>query len=157
MSGFKWPSSGWEGDHLRQSRYEGRTNLEKAARKRLNDAKVLLAQGPEHSRGAAYLGGYAIECKLKAIAMEVFSCWTLKQLANEWSVDDRDVYTHGLEALLSRLPQTHRIRRSPIWRDFVQNVNHWRVAWRYDPSPWPQAGEFLKAVERVYHWLDVNR
>jgi hypothetical protein len=51
--------------------------LRKAALKRRSDAWALLDAEGRHARGAGYLGGYAIEWKLKAIAMEVFGCWTL--------------------------------------------------------------------------------
>lgn len=77
------------------------------------DAWALLGCGARHARGAAYLGGYAVECKLKAIAMELFDCWTLAELARRWRVDDRAVYQHGLEALASRLPLWTRLKASP--------------------------------------------
>ena len=58
---------------MTRRKHSGRTDLRKAALKRKADAWALLtAKGPangRHARGAGYLGGYAIECKLKAIAM----------------------------------------------------------------------------------------
>ena len=42
---------------------ENRINLRKAALQRKNDAHALLEK--QRWRGAMYLGGYAIECKLK--------------------------------------------------------------------------------------------
>jgi hypothetical protein len=78
--------------------------------KRLRDAQFLLGDEPDdphkrysHARGAGYLAGYAIECKAKAIAMEVFDCWTLEELAASWDVDENQVYAHGLEAILRPL------------------------------------------------------
>lgn len=140
-------------------KHSGRTDLRRAGRKRLQDASALLGSGRSHARGAAYLGGYAVECQLKAIAMEVFDCWTLEELAQEWEVDDRAVYTHGLEALVRRLSVYDRFRRSQAWLDFARHVNRWRMHWRYDPHDWDvdAARTFLQAVERVYHWLDRNR
>jgi hypothetical protein len=138
----------------------GRTDLRRAALKRLNDAKALLDAGPGHARGAAYLAGYAIECKLKAIAMEAFGCWTLQALADRLKVNEQDVYTHGLEALLRHLPLYNNFKRSPVWRtDFAARVNTWKVSWRYDPHDWSQseAQDFVASVERVYKWLDSNR
>jgi HEPN domain-containing protein len=140
--------------------HHGRTDLRRAALKRLNDAKALLRVGKPHARGAAYLAGYAIECKLKAIAMEVFGCWTLEQLARRLRVTERDVYTHGLEALLRALPLYATLRRSQLWRsDFAGRVNQWRVSWRYDPhdADLEWARSFLEAAERVYNWLEANR
>lgn len=52
-----------------------------AALKRLADARLLLStRRNEYSRCAGYLAGYAVECKLKAVAMEVLDCWTLDEL-----------------------------------------------------------------------------
>ena len=138
----------------------GRTDLRKAALKRKADAWSLWRADGEHGRGAAYIGGYAIECKLKAIAMEIFNCWTLDQLAAKWGVkDEREVYTHGLEVFASRLPLYQRLRTSPVWRDFAGQVNRWRVDWRYDPHDWEKkrTQAFLEAVDRVYGWLESNR
>lgn len=145
------------GSHKRQ--YNGRTNLRKAALKRKADAWALLECGKAHARGAIYLGGYAIECKLKAIAMEVYSCWTLDQLAKEWKVDDKVVYAHGLESLAKRLPLYDRFSRSSVWKDFSGHVNRWKPSWRYDPKPYAvkDAKDFLDAVGRVYKWLESNQ
>lgn len=139
-------------------KHSGLTDQRKAALHRKSDAKRLLEAGERHTRGAAYLGGYAIECKIKAIAMEIYDCWTLDQLATKWRVSDRDVYTHGLEALLARLPFYDRFRASQTWR-FFSVVNQWRPSWRYSPLPIgrERAGEFLQAVDRVYNWLEANR
>lgn len=140
--------------------HNGRTDLRKAAFKRLRDAKFLLRGGNENARGAAYIGGYAIECKLKAIALEVFDCWTLDGLAKKWKVNDQAVYTHGLEAILRHLPVYKKFKATPIWGiHFASQVNAWRVHWRYDPHDWtvPRAQAFLDSVERVYNWLEANR
>lgn len=143
------------------SRYEhdGRTDMRKAALKRRADAWRLLRAGKAHSRGAAYLGGYAVECKFKAIAMEVHGVWTLRQLAKVWQVNESEVYTHGLEALAMHLPLYKNFQRSEVWRDFAGHVNHWRPSWRYDPRDWTEEGaeNFLTALDRVYKWLDANR
>lgn len=109
--------------------HNGRSDLSKAAVKRRADAWHLLRSGlPQHTRAAVYLGGYAIECKLKVAAMEAYDVWTLADLAARLGVDDREVYTHGLIALLEHLPARARFRRSAVWRDFAVEVNHWRPA-----------------------------
>lgn len=120
----------------------------------------MLQGGKEHARGAGYLGGYAVECKLKAIALEVYDCWHLDELARKWKVSDQEVYTHGLEAILRHLPVYEKFKASPMWpRDFASQVNLWRVEWRYNPHDWPldMAEAFLQSVERVYNWLEANR
>ena len=149
--------------------YSGITEQRKAALKRLSDAEFLLDRKPkdqnwpkrmgEHARGAMYLAGYAIECKLKAITMEVERCHTLAQLQSKWKASDAEVYAHGLEALARRLPLYSNFQRSSVWRDFIGSVNRWRPAWRYDPKDYNNgfASEFMDAVKRVYNWLESNR
>ncbi len=152
---------------MARSEFHGVSEQRKAAIKRLRDARFLLDQQTGqnwrdqsglHSRGAMYLAGYAIECKLKAIAMETFRCRTLEELRVKLGVDERDIYAHGLELLAARLRLFDRLRKSHIWRDFAQ-VNRWRPSWRYDPMDWNNglALDFLDTVERVYHWLESNR
>jgi hypothetical protein len=140
--------------------HSGRTDQRKAALKRKADAWALQRAGAPHSRGAAYLGGYAIECKIKAIAMEVFECWTLEELARERALDEREVYTHGLEALVNRLmPSGFTIKLQAGMGRQWSSVNRWRPSWRYDPRDWKEddAETFLEAVDEVYRWLDSNR
>ena len=147
--------------------FDGVTEQRRAAFKRLADAEALLAEEKSerwrcekglHARGAMYLAGYAIECKLKAIAMELHRCRTLAMLAKKWGVDDRDVYTHGLEALGQRLPFWTNLLRSSVRDDFLGQVRLWRPSWRYDPQDWlnSKALAFTRSVRRVYHWLDNN-
>jgi len=85
---------------MARSEFHGMSEQRKAAIKRLRDARFLLDQQTGqnwrdqsglHSRGAMYLAGYAIECKLKAIAMETFRCRTLEELRVKLGVDERDI------------------------------------------------------------------
>jgi hypothetical protein len=141
-----------------RQRHSGRTELRTAAIKRRSDTWALLQAGAARSRAAGYLGGYVIECHLKAIAMEVDRCRTLEELAARWRVAEHELYTHGLEALAKRLPLYSRLRTSQVWRDFAGLVSSWRVSWRYDPRDWEadEARLFLEAVDRVYYWLERN-
>jgi len=139
--------------------HNGITDLRRASVKRKLDASRLLKHGEGlHGRGAAYLGGYAVECKLKAVALEVYDCLTLDQLASKWDMDDRHVYTHGLEFFARRLPLWNRLQDSPVWRDFVSHVNRWRPSWRYNPHILTDrdAEVFMGAVDRVLQWLDTH-
>ena len=140
--------------------HSGLSDLRTAAVKRKADAwKLLRRGGAEHTRGAVYLGGYAVECKLKAIAMERHVCWTLEQLALRWQVSEDVVFSHGLEVFLNQLSLYDKLRKSEVGRDFTGQVNQWRPSWRYSPRNWPvaEAEVFMNAVERVYAWLDANR
>lgn len=107
--------------------HSGRTDQAKAALKRKSDAHALLDPGDgAHGRRAAYLAGYAIECKLRAIAMEAAGVWTLDQLAEKWKVDERQVYEHGLEVFAKRFGLYDKLCKSHVGRDFAGQVNQWR-------------------------------
>src|SRR5438128_1270014 len=130
--------------------YHGRTDLLRASRKRLSDARTLLSAGRLHSLGAAYMAGYAVECMIKAVAMEVYHCWTLQELAANLKIDERDIYTHGLEILLRHLPSYNRFIRSDVGRlHFAARVVQWRVSWRYNPLNWEteKARLFIESCE----------
>jgi len=140
--------------------HSGRRDQQKASLHRRADARKLLEEdGKDHTRGAVYLGGHAIECKLKAIAMERHGCWTLEQLAQRLKVSEDEVFHHGVEVFLKRLGLLKKLLDSEAKQPFVTYVNRWRPIWRYDPSPvsveWAKA--FLAAVDKVYNWLDANR
>ncbi len=105
-----------------------------------------------------YLGGAAVECRIKAIAMEVHGCQTLDELARRWGVGSNEIYTHRLDALARRLPSYNRFKKSYAWGCFTSQVNRWRVKRRYDPKDATQeeANDFLMAVDRVIEWLNNN-
>lgn len=141
--------------------FQGRVALRKAALKRLADSKALLNAAGNHKRAATYLAGYAVECKLKAVAMEVNDCWTLEQLAARCGVSEDVVYQHGLESLFKRLVQHAypRFQKSHHWRgDFVGKVNRWKPSWRYNPHEpsGQEAAGFVEAAERICQWLNNN-
>ncbi len=145
---------------MSRTTHHGITDMRKAALKRLADARRLLGSKENcHARGARYLAGYAIECKLKAIAMEIYACKTLADLAEEWQVERQAVYTHGLEVFARQLPLWRRLQGSDVWRDFTGQVNRWNPAWRYDGRDlhYAEARVFLDAVTRVYKWLESNK
>lgn len=139
--------------------YDGRTDLWKAAIKRKADAMRLFEAGKSHYAGSMYLAGYAIECRMKAIMMDAYGVLTLKDLGGRMSLDERDVFTHGLEAMVETAPFGESLRRSPVWRDFAKHVTLWKPSWRYDPRERTEreARDFLDAVDRVFRWLDTNR
>lgn len=148
-----------------QRSFNGRTSLSLASKKRLADARRLLetpgdpGRSNQHARGAKYLAGYAVECRLKVQAMEVDGCWTLDQLAEKWKVTHDVVYTHGLEAIAKRLPSWTRLSRNQTARRSFAHVNAWRPSWRYDGSDCTSddAQCFLDSVLQVLHWLEFNR
>lgn len=108
-----------------------------------------------------YLAGYAIECKIKAKAMERHRCHTLSELKDRLQLDDSRVYSHGLEALvIDLLPEATgaRLLSGDARLAFTSQVNTWSPSWRYN-SQCPgkaKAEQFLEAIEKVWIWLEAN-
>jgi len=142
---------------------ENRIGLLKAALRRKDDAQALLEK--ERWRGAMYLAGYAIECKLKAQLLDYYACETLSELADtlEKRVGERPQLTtvrgHGLEYLFGFLPDgRERLRHSRDREQDFAVCNRWQSSWRYwsDAGRQAEAAQFLQSVDRVFHWLSRN-
>jgi HEPN domain-containing protein len=133
----------------------------KAGKHRLDDARALL--NAVRWRGAMYMAGYAVECLLKTKLMHRFDCRHLGELEDELQrrgalSAQGTIFTHQLEVLLRLAEGVDRLRQNePIWRSF-NIVNRWVPAWRYsaDLSKREDAEDFLKAVEKVSHWIENN-
>jgi hypothetical protein len=82
-------------------KHEGRTAMRRAAARRRADSWRLFEGGGQHLNGAVYLAGYAVECKLKAIAMEAHGVNSISALAEAWKVPDATLLSHDLEAVVS--------------------------------------------------------
>lgn len=94
--------------------YTGRTEQTKAALKRLIDARSLQSQ--KRWRGAMYLAGYSIECKLKARLMKMYDIDKLEQLEEEIErrVGHRvNVFTHSIELLFGLTGVRDRLLNDP--------------------------------------------
>src|SRR5436190_1783440 len=99
----------------------GVTEQGKAGKHRMDDARALL--NAVRWRGAMYMGGYALECLLKAKLMRMFDCRHLRELEEELQrrgmlAARATVFTHQLEALLRLTAAIDRLRR---------NEEHWRL------------------------------
>lgn len=139
--------------------FEGLSEQRRAAIRRLADARVLYADG--HWRGAMYLAGYVIECRLKARLMEMHGCLTLKELGRRLSARypraTESITTHNIEALLS---YTGVLERMQAHADMDTKRAYylcrtWRTSWRYHPE---QGNEhectaFLNAVDRLSRFI----
>lgn len=139
----------------------GVSEQRKAAKHRLDDARVLLNSA--RWRGAMYLAGYSVECRLKTRLMQMFDCRHLMELDEELRrrgilADQGTTFTHQLEVLLRLAQGLDRLRQNEsMWRLF-STVNRWVPAWRYsaDQSTRENAEDFLEAVENVAHWIEHN-
>jgi HEPN domain-containing protein len=139
----------------------GVTEQTKASRHRLDDARALFASS--RWRGAIYLAGYSIECRLKAKLMRMFDCRHLQELEEELQRRgvlrlNATVFTHQLEVLLQLAQGVDRLRTNKrLWPQFAL-VNRWIPAWRYsaDLSNKDDAEDFLDAVVNLSRWFDHN-
>ena len=148
-----------------------RISLHKAALRRKMDAWELLGLldhpprlKPEHTRGAMYLGGYAVECKLKAALLEHFQLETLEELEDRLGETGersslRSARSHDFEYLFHFLPHAReRLRQNTSKEADYQQCRQWRHLWRYEfRNPTPEdARQFLNAVDAVFLWLNNN-
>lgn len=139
----------------------GVTEQTKAAVHRLDDAQALFERN--RFRGAMYVGGYAVECTLKARLMERYECRTLVELEAELVrrklvPKDWTAFSHQLFVLTTLTGALARIKKDRrLWRLF-NKVNTWLPAWRYNVTApnRDEASDFLDAVRVIKHWLDAN-
>lgn len=142
--------------------HSGRTAQAKAALKRLLDARRLQADG--RWRGAMYLAGYSIECKLKARLMEMYGLDTLEQLEAE--LEKRlghhvSLFTHSIEILFSLTGARDRLVNDPKRPAALQayrRCNAWHPAWRYRPDDGHEDDclSFMAAVDEFSNFIDKN-
>jgi HEPN domain-containing protein len=101
-----------------------RDDFRKLAETRLEDAKALLGAG--RFDAAYYLGGYAVECALKALI-----CANTREFDFP-PKDARDYYTHDLVALLTIAGLENSLKEA--FRDNKQLDEYWRVVkdWKED-------------------------
>jgi HEPN domain-containing protein len=146
---------------MARKRFTGVSEHEKAARHRLEDARALFEK--KRWRGSMYMGGYAVECLLKAKLMRTFECRKLDEFEDRLRErgilpEHGSVYTHHLELLTRLTGGIDRLRRDATnWRMFTL-ANQWVPAWRYSAnrSKKEDAENFLEAVERTTHWIEHN-
>ncbi len=142
--------------------YSGRTAQAKAGLKRLVDARRLQSDG--RWRGAMYLAGYSIECKLKARLMEVYGLDTLEEL--EVELERRlgyrvSLFTHSIEVLFSLTGARERLVHNPKRPAALQAYRHcntWHPAWRYRPDDGhpDDCSAFMEAVDEFAKFIDNN-
>ncbi len=146
------------------SRYEhtGRTDQAKAALKRYIDAQRLQAQ--RRWRGAMYMAGYSVECRLKARLMERYDLNTLAQLDEE--IERRlghrvNVFTHSIEVLFGLTGARDRLLRDRVHPSALrayQWCNRWKPAWRYMPDEGSEdeCNGFMVAVREFGSFVTNN-
>jgi hypothetical protein len=141
--------------------------LRSVADRRYDDAMCLL-ESAENARatGAIYMGGFVIECLLKALLLERHP--NLQQPVDPARLSKRDrevleqLYGHELDVMLQFLPDVKRKltrvadeQGRPLWRRFRGVCEEWTVYARYSTklaAP-DDAREFMGTVREVKEWL----
>lgn len=144
---------------MAKKRFAGVSDQRKASVHRWEDALALFRAG--RWRGAMYLAGYAVECRLKWKLMQRWNCSTLDQLEAKLLKKHvpQSPYTHSLRRLVKWMGVEQQMQdNKPVWQLFAGSVNLWQPAWRYssDLASREDADALLKAVQAVVHWVDHN-
>jgi HEPN domain-containing protein len=144
---------------MAKKQHAGITEQHKASIHRWEDAQALFQAG--RWRGAMYLAGYAVECRLKWKLMQRWQCRTLVQLEEDLQEHgiEQSPFTHNLKVLLRLAGGLERMQQNQrLWGSFSDTVNRWRPAWRYNPdvSTREQAEDFLEVAKDVLRWIDHN-
>lgn len=142
--------------------HAGITDQIKAALRRKADAEVLRFQ--QHWRGAMYLLGYAIECRIKAKLLEMYGAHTLSDLERTLSrrrAQEVNLRTHSIEYLFEFTNARIRLigpdGNDEYLRAF-QRCNTWTVTWRYHPQEASEADcqRFFEAAGKFLRFLSVS-
>ena len=117
---------------MNKSRYlfGGKTEMSKAGIKRLLDANSLMRQG--RWRGAMYLAGYGLECKLKVCLMEMHRVHHLRHLRLQ--VGQEHLTSHDLEHYFTFTRKLQKLRDDDQAMKSFRICNKWIPAWRYNPD-----------------------
>jgi hypothetical protein len=113
---------------------------------RLDDAWALLRTGqPQRRNGAIYLGGYSVECALKARICE----------DRREKYLDAELFTHDLHLLAAKTSRWARIQKM---QQFEYLESEWSVTLRYKQRPLEaeQVKEFLSKAKDFGIWLFGN-
>ena len=125
-----------------------RKDLQSLARIRLAEAKTLLGAG--HPDGAYYLGGYAIECALKAC---------IARSTQRYAFPDKKIvdasYTHSLKDLIKvanlETARSQEASRNVSFRDNWDIVQRWSEQSRYRRADAGMARELVDAAGNRKH------
>ena len=140
--------------------------LRSVAEHRFGDATCLFdSNQAARTNGAMYMGGFVIECLLKALLLERHSNLQSPVDPAKLSESDREIFrllyvSHELEAMLGFLPEVEvKVIAAPqgdaIWERFQTVCEQWTVYARYSPklARKEDAQEFLDTVREVKQWL----
>jgi HEPN domain-containing protein len=135
-----------------------RADFQRLARLRLREARVLLKNGlPD---GAYYLGGYALECALKAVIARSTQRFDFPEKKR---VDDSHTHDLGKLMTIANLRPAFELERSsdPNLDADWRVVERWNERARYEVGRTPkEAQELLKSIKDrhrgVMRWIETH-
>jgi len=140
------------------------SQLRTVADRRLDDAIALRRTGQNaRANGAIYLGGFVIECLLKARLLEVYAWLQNAPSAEGRSKDERYLWSlcyrlHDLDAILAKLPEiAQRMSRmeqrgsNRLGQSLKSICARWTVHARYSPfsADMHDAQAFLDQIKEL--------
>ena len=158
-------------------RYDGHTELLKAAPKRLRDAQELLEEPTRdqetsdaeyrHLCGAYYLAGYAVECALKAYIIALLNARESSSVtrwseaialirASDTPVDMSGARSHSLDRLLDAAQLEAQMTSDHEMKQNWAICRKWDYNERYRPEPMVNrrdVTEFVEACAASYTWV----
>ena len=142
--------------------------LRTVAERRLGDARFLQKSGLNaRANGAMYLGGFVVECLLKANLLEEHPWLQSAGTPPEHSASARALWFlcyrwHDLGGMLERLPKlTERLAptgqrgQTRMLQSLKSICAQWTIHARYSPrmATIQEANEFISRIEEVRPWL----
>lgn len=144
------------------------SQLQTVADRRFEDARYLARSGSnKYANGAMYLGGFVVECLLKALLLkkypELTSPGTIPTQSGQWKQLISLVYrSHDLDEMLAKLPEvTHKLlaQGQEGGQRLVTSLKgvceRWSIYARYSPYQVDSqdAAQFLERIKELRPWL----
>lgn len=137
--------------------------LRTVADRRFADAICLQnSRRNKHANGAMYLGGFVIECLLKAKLMELHP-WLQTALYQQegWSKTEHQIWTlcyrsHNLDDIYAQLGDVRvRLAAAGLDQPLRELCGQWTVRARYSPrqATMREAVKFLATIQEIRPWL----
>ena len=126
----------------------------RVAVRRLSEAKIIQSR-LQLSAAAQYLGGYAVECILKALVV-VTTPRNRRPASGEPTMTWlKKEFGHDLHRLRRHLARFGHSMPPDVAREFLF-VGSWDPQLRYDPGPGDpdECERFLLAAQRIVQWAD---
>jgi hypothetical protein len=142
--------------------------LRTVADRRFADADALRRTGKNaHANGAMYLGGFVVECLLKAALLERYPWLQSAGSPDERSKEDHHLWSlcyrsHDLDEILAKLPRIgeklSRIEQrdsNRLLQAMKSICGQWTIYARYSPynADIDDARTFLDQIEELKPWL----